>query len=280
MIYITDSAIKIKFRPSKLYHYTSFESAFNIINSKKLWTTQIQYLNDETEFKYAGGIAHSILSSKLKLEINEDDKFVYNKLLENTTFDHGANTFIFSLSEEPDLLSQWRGYCKNSGVAMGFNYDKLEQITKEQKFELLPCIYEIEEQRKVIENTINEIRNLYIKNKSDNNSHQFFWQVFNARFSLIAKCIKHPSFKEEKEWRLIGGPFTSYDEKYKLRPIQNMLLPYYEFELSKADDLALSEFIIGPNKDLYLSQHSFGTFTRKINKKWDVQITKTPFKSE
>jgi len=279
MIYVTDTPIKKPLKPT-LYHYTSFQSAFNIINSKKLWTTQIQYLNDETEFKFAGGIAKSILDSKLKLDLNDDEKFVYNELINNTTFDHGANTFIFSLSEEPDLLSQWRGYCKNTGVAIGFNYEKLLNISKNQNFDLLPCIYDIDEQRKIIEDVIEEIKNLYIQNKSDEKSHQFFWQVFNARFSLIAKCIKHPSFKEEKEWRLIGGPFSSYDEKYKLRPIKNMLLPYYEFELSDIDDLALDEFIIGPNKDIYLSEHSFGTFTRKINKNWGVRMTNTPFKTE
>ncbi len=277
---MTDIEIKVKSEPRLLYHYTSYQSVFNIINSKKLWTTQIQYLNDETEFKYAGRIARKILNSKLSLELSDDDNFFYSQLLEKASFDHGANTFIFSLSEESDLLSQWRGYCKESGIAMGFNYIKLEKLSQNQKYVLLPCIYNISEQKKIINSTIEDCKKIHIENKNNENYPESFWGVFNARFSFIAKFIKHSTFQEEKEWRLVGGPFNTYDDKYKMRPIKNMLLPYYEFDLSEDNDLGLEEFIIGPNKDILLSIRSFIAFTRKINKKWRVRRTGTSYKSE
>ncbi|PZW39680.1 Protein of unknown function (DUF2971) [Mesonia algae] len=278
--YATIPPIEINEIPEKLYHYTSYDSVFNIINSKKLWITQINFLNDESEFKYAGDIGRRYLIKLLKSSLGNDEKYVYEKLLENTVFDHSNNCFVFSLSEEKDLLSQWRGYCKDSGVSMGFNYTELLNISNEQQFKIYPCIYSLEDQEKAIKRIIDDITQLYKKNKFDIHNHNFFWQVFNSMFSILAKCIKHPSFKEEKEWRLIGGPFKISDQKCNYRPTKNMLIPYYEFDLSSSETLGLDEFVIGPNKHLHRARESFSLFGHRNKYRWNVKTTEIPFLPE
>jgi hypothetical protein len=40
-------------RPKSLFHYTTAEGLYGILNSKRLWASHIFYLNDAMEFKYA-----------------------------------------------------------------------------------------------------------------------------------------------------------------------------------------------------------------------------------
>ncbi|GAF99954.1 unnamed protein product, partial [marine sediment metagenome] len=41
-----------------VYHYTSLEGLIGIINSQRIWATDILYLNDASEFKYSKNILY------------------------------------------------------------------------------------------------------------------------------------------------------------------------------------------------------------------------------
>src|SRR5690606_14494546 len=87
----------------------------------------------------------------------------------------------------------------------------------------------------------------------------------------IAPIIKHPAFKEEKEWRLISlTPCTS--DRFHYRPSQSFIIPYYRLNLLNENlELPLEKIIIGPTSDPELAKKSVESFlvkeTRNMNGK-------------
>lgn len=67
--------------------------------------------------------------------------------------------------------------------------------------------------------------------------------------TLLASYFKHPSFSEEKEWRLIVKLDYAPDEDIKFREGKTYLIQYIELPF---DFSFLSSIVIGPtsNKEL------------------------------
>lgn len=99
----------------RLYHYTSVDGLKGILDNESLWTTQIQYMNDSKEFTHAVDIAFQIIKRK-KCEAKESFVKYYEAMEDTLASSNGARTFIFSMTENPDQLSQWRGYSGLGGV--------------------------------------------------------------------------------------------------------------------------------------------------------------------
>ena len=53
--------------PRFLYHYTSQQGMLSIINDRKIWASDILYLNDAAEFELAIKIAHSEIKARPEL---------------------------------------------------------------------------------------------------------------------------------------------------------------------------------------------------------------------
>ena len=70
---------------------------------------------------------------------------------------------------------------------------------------------------------------------------------FASRVVSMAPTLKHPSFVEEDEWRLISGPIPRKHPQLKFRAGKSMLPPY--FELNPADTseaVPVARLVIGP----------------------------------
>ena len=53
------------------------------------------------------------------------------------------NIYVASFTANPDLLSQWRGYCPNgAGFCLGFSCQNLAGFSAENEFRLAECIYD------------------------------------------------------------------------------------------------------------------------------------------
>jgi hypothetical protein len=126
-----DSQTTIK-PPDHLYHYTSIEGVKGILEKRLLQASEIHFLNDTQEFKYSANILNEIVST-LREKFPPDREVAYYPsppslytksfiqifipFVEQVLFipPDEAPICIFSLSENGDLLSQWRGYCPFSG---------------------------------------------------------------------------------------------------------------------------------------------------------------------
>ena len=57
--------------------------------------------------------------------------------------------------------------------------------------------------------------------------------------------LKHPAFKEEKEWRLIYPDTSIWDDRVKYRDGGKLIVPYLRLE-SDGAPLPIEKVIIGP----------------------------------
>ena len=120
-----------------LYHYTSFHGLEGIFESKSLFCTDVKFLNDTSEFVYVFKLAEKYLNSLRKCnELKEEEIQRLKMMPQSLDWPFEATKwFVFSFSNDPDSLSQWRAYGSGSGVSIGFDY---ENIIKQIKNSEMP----------------------------------------------------------------------------------------------------------------------------------------------
>lgn len=229
-----------------LYHYTGHKNFRDIVVSGELWATQMQYVSDSMEFRYAAELVVNLVRESFQQRESDDFR---KALIERTASMDGARTFIVCFSEEGDQLSQWRAYCAAGGVSIGFSADRLAQGLRENSgFKLVKCLYDREEQRALVRElllfTFDNFESLSDKGEYARNF--FLSKTYYPALMRLAPCIKHHSFYEEKEWRLVGGPFSYEDQRNGYRAATDMLIPYFKYSIG--DPPPISSVRIGPSR--------------------------------
>ena len=248
--------------PTKtLYHYTTQEGLLGIINGKQIWATHTQYLNDAREYRHAIDVVTSEIEKRLPNAIGDSHRVLVD-MAEGVRGIENINVCVCSFSEDRDSLSQWRGYGgSTSGYAIGFNPFHTAEMVRQEEFYLAPCLYNPREQVAVIEALIDKVfgenmerlhngEMLVSENREEwLNAPNLFPRGGNLRAYLnqFAPILKHQSFSEEREWRIISRPLWSTHERFSFRPGKSMLIPYYRVPLARIDQLPkIDEVVVGP----------------------------------
>src|SRR5690606_18776189 len=99
---------------SKLYHYTNLDSLVGITSNQELWLSNLYFQNDKIEYEIGLNILKQVLQKRKKDHLeNEIDTIFLNSLDSAIELLNTQQSYTVSFSEEPDLLSQWRGYGDN-----------------------------------------------------------------------------------------------------------------------------------------------------------------------
>ena len=254
-----------------LSHYTGIGALIGIAESESLWASSISYLNDSKEIVHACEILERIIEPRISQEgTTEISRFLYQlkewvKSCKNT-----AHTiFIFSLSEEPSLLSQWRSYTPHGkGVSLEFSPDKINSIAKSANMRIARCIYERSEQEEIMNALIEKLLQSFRQKLTDIDTskwhesqsyHGFIIEYTNDIFQVLS-IIKHGAFREEREWRLISQHYPKYtDSIIKFREGASMLVPYIELQLGK-DKPYFNNVVLGPTQHNNLSMSGLSMF--------------------
>jgi hypothetical protein len=117
-----------------LYHYTDAGGFAGIVQCGKLWATDIRFLNDPLELRYAW---EALL---LALEAAKSEKPEYSEAYDaalqaismTNAVDPDAiedRIFSTSFSEDGDELGQWRSYAGDAkGMALGFDKENITML--------------------------------------------------------------------------------------------------------------------------------------------------------
>src|SRR5260370_30223532 len=185
--------------PRILYHYTAQDGLLGIIKSRCLWTTNIFYLNDSTEFNYALELARADLKERSSGQAarNEQKQFYEDalKTLDSLApiVSEALSLHVGSFSANPDSLSQWRAYTQNGiGFSLGFDETYLQSLAKRQKYDLVECSSDVIEHKRAISALIDE-------SASTEDDLNLFHELIR-----LSPRVKHPKFEEEKEWRIVS----------------------------------------------------------------------------
>ena len=222
--------------PKVLYHYASMEKGTSILKHKNIRLSDITKSNDVKEMS----IFFPDLFDEMLKNYDEHNGFSYKfeykgkgnrqafglfvnelkKKIEKEFEDGSIATFALCLSEEGDLLSQWRGYADDGkGICLGlnveeilkfvgissvsgFSLEKVEYLSKEQIDEWVKNV--ANQMLGIVEIILGAIEEWNIQYYS---AKEFDEDIFNTIYynilSEVEESIKFKTegFKEEKEWR-------------------------------------------------------------------------------
>jgi len=104
---------------------------------------------------------------------------------------------------------------------------------------------------------------------------------FATRLSLKAPLIKHESFEDEKEWRLVAAAVSAHELHH--RPGRSMLIPYYKIPIGDDDKFdSIREIVVGPTPHLDLSAasvESLAIAAGLARKGLEIKPTSIPFRN-
>lgn len=255
-----------------LYHYCSTNAFLSIISSRKIFASEFTLSNDLLEGKWIRQVITDYCKEK------GVDFFTTESVL--SSIDRLIN-FIgaagICLSEEGDLLSQWRAYSSNgSGFSIGFDQSKFGDEASSLP-PLGKVIYDPTRQKNLIQTTMDAVidlaqagagRPLTIlgaagkteaeleqKKEADTRYETLIFSLFPHLYIL-----KNPAFQEEREWRSVtiviphnslspdaegkAGWFLNHME---FRALPDRIVPHKEFPLDRSDGSStICEVKIGP----------------------------------
>jgi len=126
--------------PPILYHYTNDAGLAGIIESGRLWFSDIFALNDPSELRHGLGIAIDLLKSKTTDARPEIATFAsgFERFDLDAGIEAAGHFFICCFSADGDDLGQWRAYADNGqGFALGFDTSSLEDAFSKKKGKLI-----------------------------------------------------------------------------------------------------------------------------------------------
>jgi Protein of unknown function (DUF2971) len=252
-----------------LFHYCSNATLVSILEKKEIWAAQLALSNDAMEGKWIREVFIRYCKDK---QVSDSDQ---NRLLEHLDFVISMAGYAgFCMSEEGDLLSQWRAYADNgAGASIGFGHQYFEELgnTKRDRNDefsahLTKVEYDLENQKKLIAEHSDEILKLVedgalrtptlLDSQEDTQKWQQNFRQMGLRFMFFFFFLfelKNPAFAEEREWRIISHIIhTKRDAtlaqlaKMEFKPLKDRIVPFVKIPLEPLSTPSVKEIILGP----------------------------------
>jgi DUF2971 family protein len=262
--------------PNLLYHYTTTDGLLGIVQEQTLWATDAEFLNDAQELQFgreelresllkaadeldpfAAGGAVSAEASRATVMRSAADHLDIGKGPFAGKQHHAA--YVACFCESGDLLSQWRGYGSSGGISLGFKTAYLPALYRQEIWEVERDDEPPESERHSLE----AVRLVKVKYGTDAiaplvkqvvqdvapfpTGHPGVSGFFRAKSVVIPALatIKHESFLEEREWRVIAmgsvGEGVVHFRSSALGPT-----PFVHLRFPAK---ALAEIVVGPGRE-------------------------------
>jgi hypothetical protein len=271
----------------RLYHYTTSAGLIGILESRRIYASEIRFLNDMREFSEALDLIQRLNSDILKGRRSKAATFVNGRIQSLLRLPKSIVTGIFvtSFSEEGNQLGQWRGYCPQGGFSIGFEADYLKQ-----QLNLQPCLYTQRKQMAFLRREVMpSLRKTYAafprRNYEELSQDDFFgimkeheitFAALVDKLKEAAPVIKNGKFSQEKEWRLIvQRPIES--DAIDFRPGKYQPTPYTQIDL---DTSKIVQIVIGPTPEPEIALNSVRSLLKHYNLPCDeIVIDMVPIRS-
>ena len=327
----------------ELFHYTSIAALRPILQSNTLWATRATHLNDSTETELIWPRIAPIVIGYYRQELHRlarRDRAARNlinrnggvaqvaqsdgsmmvdilraQMLGDATEPTRAPVFIVSFSthsgnyesdeyhRQHGMLSQWRGYCGDDGVAIIFDSSGIEKLlsAENERFECWPL---------TLSNVVYDSKNLKLEKRFSDLFNAF--EIFVRRFiqtkggapstdeldtnevieqiGLAFARLKHAAFREESECRIVVGATPesictegASDDPHAAKAIKIIhhrssrsgSIPYVRVFEESNENLPIKRIIVGPSRNQQAHLETVQGLARTIG--IEVTASETPF---
>jgi hypothetical protein len=249
-----------------LYHYCATATFHAIVQNSSVWLTSLTMTNDSSE----GQLVRDTLV-RLARRDNLDPAAISKLDAEIRNLEEMYDGLGLCLSEDGDLLSQWRAYSADAtGVSIGFDRTYLEQAVRNATepeythLKLSKVEYSPDGHEKLLMELYRDIRKRYAGQNgtgsklpmdsstrssiddleglmTDLSDHH--WDLY--KFVPGMFLLKPPGFCEEGEWRLHTIRSRGYPGNYSFHPKSAEIVPYLKFPLEPQQH-PISQIVLGP----------------------------------
>jgi len=224
-----------------------------------MWASSALHLNDATESRYAIDVLRAELKRRLdsvteSAALSRHWKDFYEEWEGKTgspvLADGNTPVYVLSFSANGNQLSQWRAYCRHgAGFSMGFAFSDLAYALATSEFLLVRCVYQPREQAALVSAGIDYMQRAW--RRADGflglKGLSFVLRT-GMKFMAVMQAIKHESFKEEEEWRLVG--YESPNAPRRFRVGRFGVVPYCAVPLCPPEQKpTVGRVYIGPSED-------------------------------
>ncbi len=190
--------------PETLFHFTDCDGLIGILESRTLWASLANALNDKSELQYGRDLIETLLEAG-KLPIVALPLVKLNEALERQSW----RVFVFSFCARIDTALQWLHYGRSgSGVAMGFRSALLNQ----PGYRLYPVEYERRRQVRLLVDAVSSADRALAAasiHLSKGDEREFLAELaldtLATQIWLLLPRMKDRSFAAEQEWRLVAS---------------------------------------------------------------------------
>lgn len=245
-----------------IYHYCSLDTFTQVIKNRTIRLSDLDKTNDYMEKRWGIELLQEALKKELEnnnIPMNLQEDYWYSDNAHNhieqlnNDIDNYLNhqTLIACFSLERDQLSQWRAYGQDGeGIAIGFDYDCLKHLLKEQKELFIDKVaYRKNDQEKLIRKKMfvpafEYMRDMFqresVRCSDDFNTYfveefDCFCEVLDTATEQVFTFLKNPAFEEEKEVRIVYN--TGIYEEIETRELKEIL--NVRIEIGKNKELIL-----------------------------------------
>ena len=322
---MNNNSILVSKQYPELFHYTDVSAFKSIYKTNQLWATHYKDLNDSSElsrfglkvFEFIRPKIWQIFDNKINISpeiatdikrfggidsvVDEETVGLIYKVNHHTFGKHMyKNTFITSFcahekqsyDAKNGLLSQWRGYGADGGVAIVMDTLALEERMKSEGvfFQLMymgDVVYDDNDTR--IKKDYNNVFTIFpkildilysVKTPCNSNDLEPHFYGMHEHYVIGSTIVKHYAFHEEKEVRIVASPKSkdtySYDpnESIQLKEIrykQKGVCEARYIELFGNASLPIKRIIIGPSRVQNLNHQKI----MDIVKASGIEVTKS-----
>jgi hypothetical protein len=245
-----------------VWHYTDGPGLLGIIESGTIHATQVAFLNDRNETKYATDLFKREIENLVKEnEANPTASKFLNRVLEYIKEDptsptHGTSKFFVAcFSGEEDDLSQWDRYGKKNGYAIGFH---ARGLWREPTSTIYKVVYDKSRQVKVAQELAQATLQFYLEGLTNDTSRdpntwaEEFFPAWDEWTYKLAPLAKDPKWRAENEFRLVHELKFSEFHEVRFRQCETMLARYLPLKTPlwarrRIPILPIAKIIIGPS---------------------------------
>ncbi|KRR08451.1 hypothetical protein CP49_31405 [Bradyrhizobium valentinum] len=311
-----------------MFHYTSAEGLVGILQTQSLFATHSAFLNDSTECRIIRDILLPRLESELREATPKliERRVIDPKILTDfgdELFRQEADNMLHAMSQatnnttpyfitsfcvhQPNtpaysdgLLSQWRGYAKG-GFAIEFDEIGIDDLNAAERTRyryqgiITNTVAYNDHESRVSKKDFEGLGTALLKSLIPKIADRLTdilgpktTNDFAGPFLATSPFLKHPSFEEENEYRIVAlcNRPTVYEENDErdAKPIQfrsratGQLIPYIALYHELKTVLPIKSIIIGPHPNQSERQMSVEILLEKIGVNVPIKISLIPFR--
>lgn len=244
-----------------VWHYTNGEGFLGILQSSKLYATQVAALNDSKETEYATDLFKQAINQLIGEKRGEEQAVAFLNSVLNFVRDEPENPtrgvskfFVTCFSAAGDDVNQWAKYARGNGYAIGF-------YTRGLFREPTSCLYRVIYDRAKQEHAVKQIAEatlrFYLEGLTEERMEnpaqwgQEFFDAWDEWVYKLAPLAKDSKWSGEQEFRIVHELKVSEFPMVRFAQKRTMLARYLVLDFPcwvkrRAALLPIAKIIIGP----------------------------------